>query len=669
MTTEETKTSVVIIDDDIIERPTINSFHRKGVTLSPTLNTTGSHAFVVTSEYLFQKGFIKNQENSAEISAYIESSEFVENAVLSPEYQKLFTEPFVDLDEDDDKDEIQELATFNTELLSYLELLDKKDYIFEPFLKIFSTDEFELSKFDKRPSNNNDLAGYDVIIMDIMMGDDYDDINKLAPYLGKIGDNEKRPIIFLISSRDELDDEKAAYRAKAKSSSLAFAIINKANLSKENAQQVIQLQYEQMLSGKDAAKVFNEFVVLFEETNTTSASKIEEELWSMDFSYIQQIYASTSLENYSFEHHMLGIVGSRNLFHIESSAELSNALSNLKNNIIEEDNKYQSFSSYSATAVHDLESSVHFFGSTGAEENFNQIILNLAHDKAIAINKLIDEGLELDEHEKRVLAIEEESEHILADNIGQYIPYGAVLVEGEVTAPKNILIHCTQLCDLSRNIKRDGVNLVYVEAKITNKPNPKPEIISIPLPTNLTNNTRSWLEIHPKKIVAKSIMDSLTFLDKEGFSVFTFLRFDIVRQIRNEIFQNLSRKESAIRTGHNSIKTKVIIRTFSPKNNGSCVDDYFNDGAEITLYQFGKTYHLLEQSHLDVIFWALKNDKISPNFSPSELDDVLKNKLPKNSPNGETISKVKFVVCQDDKLTKVKPIANQAPAVLIFSIS
>ena len=41
-----------------------------------------------------------------------------------------------------------------------------------------------------------------------------------------------------------------------------------------------------------------------------------------------------------------------------------------------------------------------------------------------------------------------------------------------------------------------------------------------------------------------------------------------------------------------------------------------------TLYQFDKTYHLLEQSHLDVIFWALKEEKISSEFSPSELDNI-----------------------------------------------
>lgn len=667
MIIEEKKISVTIIDDDIIERPNINSFQTKEVELLPILSDTGSHAFIVTSEYLYNKNFIQDQNNQDEIFSYIESSEFVENVITNSEYQKLFIKPFQDLDED----QVQELTIFNTELISYLELFSKKDDIFKPFFNVFTSDKFLLDKRDKRPSNCNELSTYDVIIMDVMMEDDLSSMDKLAPYLRNIGNNDKRPIIFLISSRDELNDEKAAYRAIAKSSSLGFAIINKAVLLEDNAQETIQLQYEQMLSGKDASKVFNQFVIQFETANTSSTSKIEEELWNMDFSYLQQIYASTSLENYPFEQHILGMVGSRNLFHLESSNELYKALDNLKDNIKNEVNKFQSFSNYSAIAVHDLESSVHFFGSTGVKESFNQIVLNIGHNEAIAINELIDKQLAAEENEKEILTNEAKSAQKLAEDIGHYIPYGAVLIKGDVTNSENVLIHCTQLCDLSRNIKRDGVNLVYVEAKITTNPNPNSdiELIIIPLPTSITNGIRYWLEVHPKKIVAKSIIESLKFLDDNDYSLLTSLRFDIVRQIRNEIFQNLSRKESAIRTGHHSVKARVLIRTLNQSNNQLFVDENFNGGVEVTLYQFGKTYHLLEQSHLDVIFWALKTNEISSNFSPSTLDDVFKNKLPSNADKGQVISKVKFVVCKEDKLAKVKPIASQAPAVLIFCIN
>tara|TARA_R110001592_G_scaffold192882_1_gene439962 strand:+ start:15019 stop:17022 length:2004 start_codon:yes stop_codon:yes gene_type:complete len=666
VTIVENKISVAIIDDDIIERPNINSFPKKEVELLPILSDTGSHAFLVTTDYLFQKGLIKDQGDTDEISIYIESSEFVENAIIVSEYQQLFIEPFENLD----ADQIQELASFNDVLVLFLDLLNKKDDTFKPFFNTFSNDPFVLTKYNTRPSNNSDLALYDVIIMDIMMGDAFDDINKLAPYLGSIGNNDKSPIIFLISSTDQLNDEKSTYRAKAKSSSLAFSIINKSVLVEDNAQETIQLQYEQMLAGKAAAKVFNEFVVQFEKANKSSISKIEEELWNMDFSYLQQIYASTSLENYPFEQHLLGIVGSRNLFHLESSNELSEALDNLKDNIKNEVNKFQSFSSYSAIAVHDLESSVHFFGSTGVKESFNQIILNIKHIEAITINELMDKKLAVEEHEKEVVANNEKSAQKLAEDIGHYIPYGAVLIKGDISNSENVLIHCTQLCDLSRNIKRDGVNLVYVEAKITTNPNTDSEIelIIIPLPTSITNGIRYWLEVHPKKIVANSIMDSLTFLDDNNYSVFSFLRFDIVRQIRNEIFQNLSRKESAIRTGHHSIKARVLIRTINQSNNQLFDDEVFNDNTEVTLYQFGKTYHLIEQSHLDVIFWALKKNEISFNFSPSTLDDILKNKLPNNANKGQIINKVKFVVCKEEKLSQVKPIAVQAPIALIFCI-
>ena len=664
MTVEQITVSVVIIDDDIIERPKINSFQGKEAILSGSLTDTGSHVFTVTSDYLFNRGFINDQDNRDEIFSYIESSEFVESVITNSEYQSIFIAPFAGLDED----QTQELTTFNTELASYIELFDKKDEIFQPFFNAFSSDEFVLTKRNKRPTNNNELSTYDVIIMDIMMDDDLSSMDKLAPYLGGIGDNEKRPIIFLISSRDELNDEKSAYRALAKSSSLGFSIINKAVLLEEHAQETIQLQYEQMLSGKDAAKVFNEFVVQFETANTSSTSRIEEELWNMDFSYLQQIYANTSLENYPFEHHILGMLGSRNLFHLESSSELYEALGSLKNNIKNEVNKFQSFSSYSAIAVHDLESSVHFFGSTFVEENFNKIILNIQYDEAIAINELFDKQLEAEENEKETLVNEAQRSQKLADDVGHFIPYGAVLIKGDVTNSKNVLIHCTQLCDLSRNIKREGINLVYVEAQITNTPNPKPEIMSFPLPTNITNGIRSWLEVYPKRIVAKSIIDSLTFLDKNDYSHFSFLRFDIVRQIRNEIFQSLSRKETAIRTGHNSVKTRVLIKTINPNNTQLKIDKNFNNGCDVTLYQFGKTYHLLEQSHLDVIFWALNEEKISSNFSPSELDNVFKNNLPNKGPKGVVIKKVKFIVCKEEDLERIKLDENQCPTALMFCI-
>ncbi|RVT45631.1 hypothetical protein EMM73_13070 [Rheinheimera sediminis] len=596
---------VIILDDDLAE-PTI-MMEGANEKIAHFLNDQGSKEFTETIQYIEKNEFVNDIDDIDAIQTFVNSSDFVEKVLLKDDYKNLFD------------------GAFHEHLKDFSDVINNRLNVFKPFFTVFGSENFQLSKTHKRPVSPDELTSYDVIIMDIMMGDSFDsEFIKLAEYIGNVCRRGNYPSVFLISSRDELDDEKETFRVNAKISSIGFSIIKKSDLLHDNAELTIQLIYEQMNKARSSNKSLSEFTNQLELAIKQSTINVLKSLWNIDYSYIQQMYACLDNENVPFAEHFLNIITSNMLFNLEASSSLHTAISDVKSIISGDAERFCSYSKDSDIAIHNFEASLHFVGTK--TEDITCASLCTSTDQ-------------------------------LGKEIVNILPFGLLLAEGNLSVGSRALIHCTQQCDLSRNIIKSSINLIFVEGRILNYPNKE---FCIPLPTNISKtNQRLWLEVDSKKVLAWPYSGMSRYIIENKFKSLSIVRPDVVRQIRSNLFQQMSRREESVKTGHNaSFGIKIAIYNNSTT---AVVLDYneTNDIRKILLYEFPdqkskeKTFHFLDHSHIDVINWIYQNSgDLLKDLSFKAFEDILKSKLPKIGKKA-TAEKTEFMLLDDaDKVSE-----------------
>ncbi|MEI8596404.1 hypothetical protein [Photobacterium sp. Hal280] len=194
---QDNKKKVIILDDDVFPKYSDVSdcdFYKR-------ISDEDSKEFLATVEYLERKKIEHLDVHDYEaIIDFIQSTKFIEIALCDDDYLRLF------------KDESQE------SLQQLICQIEQTSIVFRPFFKCFSDEkQFLVERKNRRPLNSNELIGYDVVIMDLMMNDDYDNnFPGLANYLGELYKDGNHPGIFLISSRDELEEQKKCFVKRRK---------------------------------------------------------------------------------------------------------------------------------------------------------------------------------------------------------------------------------------------------------------------------------------------------------------------------------------------------------------------------------------------------------------------------------------------------------------------
>lgn len=265
----------------------------------------------------------------------------------------------------------------------------------------------------------------------------------------------------------------------------------------------------------------------------------------------------------------------------------------------------------------------------------------------------------------------------LGREIVNILPFGLVLVKGDASIGSRALIHCTQQCDLSRNIIKNNINLIFVEGKLLDFPNKE---FCIPLPTSVsTAKKRLWLEVDSKKVLAWPLSGMLGYIVENKFRSLSIVRPDVVRQIRSNLFQQMSRKEESVKTGHNTSfgVTIAVYKNEATPTVSKYKDD--KDVSKILLYQFPdgnskeKTYHFLDHSHIDVMQWAYSHsDGLLSNLSFKDFESILRFKLPKMKKT-YVVGKVVFILCENEtdisKYFEVKKKKTSLINVIFYKLS
>ncbi|WP_448176317.1 hypothetical protein [Morganella morganii] len=588
------------------------------------------------------------------ISEFISTSDFISNVVLNDKFVEAFE------------------GDFKISLLAYKNDRTRSMEKFALIQKVLSDNGFQVELLCQRPQSNADLERFDVIFMDFYMGDDNDDVDNLSNYLGGIpGD----PLIFLISSRTELNDLKIKFRKQAKISSLAFSIFSKDILSQDNSEVKINLMLRQMINSIEEASSFKQLILSFEMAHSHSLDKVKDCFWNLDYSFIQKLKSRTDNENNSFSEHLLSLLSHYNNYHLESNEWLCSAINELEN-ILNKKNKLACFSTDSEALSHDLDSSLFLTGRKPKVTTFQEAaeaveaIAAAAGTEAEAEKALAEAAVVLTEAAEAATTATESAAKAVAKviesavdretsennasmdiNISDVLPFGSLLVNGE----NSVLIHCTQQCDLSRNIKRDDINLIFINASIVTERKKIPQSTTysiIPLPSTMFDKN-SLLCINHKKILAIPAGDALKYLSDKQYVNKAILREGAVRQYREKMFDEMSRIETPISSG-NFLNVSLKIDRFNSDSIEFKNED--NENRVVLnefVYDSKSTYHLIEQRNVEVIWWLKSHlDLDTLGLNIYELETILKDRLPaQNKLCDNYTDDKKFIICFDKDKT------------------
>lgn len=574
---------VVILDDELAAP----KLERYSPSLAKALNDDTSPEFGFAKKYCIDTKILTDEDDIEKVIEFFQQELFLER--IKDGGIQLFAQ------------EYQE--EFNTGIASHHE----DTAIFSVLDSVFS-DGWEVVRSDKRPDDTNQLRSYDVVVMDLMMGDEHDSVIRASQYLGRIanGGTESPPIFFLMSSRAELEAHRKIIRQHAHVG-MGLFVLPKARLLRNDGANFLRVLLQYMIKSKGDADFLRQFCLNYEDQVKAAWHATREALWNMDFSYLQQIYYNTLNENQFFGDHVLDLLGYHHKNSIEQSGSIREKFIELNSLFQEKGDKFQSFSKDAYRSMHELETARHCVGIP------SPIKIQYAGNTKFA-NRVQD-------HE-----------------VIRMLPFGAVIVKsGRIGEGAEGLIHITQECDLSRNVIKEKLSLVFLKVvfRSANAGREHPEAI----PMILADGSPWCAEIVTKALIAKPAKEILGKFVREEFYIIAKLRPDLTRQLRGDVFHRLSRIERFIETGHKvfSVQMHVKIRVGKQTRQFTFNYDYGNQviPREINVSAFSvekkETYHLFGEDNYDAAFFIanlLGENNTGLDITVDQLEDVFRNQIP-----------------------------------------
>lgn len=484
------------------------------------------------------------------------------------------------------------------------------------------TDKYNIEEHYQRPASPKELAQYDLIVMDMMMNDQLS-YEQLAEYLGSISseNDDKMPIIILISHKPDLDDYRILFREKSKIPSLGFSILGKRSVTDPTfGVDGVKLIWEQLYKQKEIAFRTRKTFVTLENSFTNAVSSLKSALWSLDASALQQIYTNAKLDNDPLDEHFHELLSKYYIWNIENDTSVQECLTDLSKSFDEIQKNYCHSYSDNTQAINDELTNRHFW--TGFNPTKHEISALDNSSASKIINRILPFGLLLARH-------------------------------NDFSLSPRVLLHLTQQCDLNRkDIFRKKTSLLFVSGVLKDKKaklNDNEPKIEVPL---FLNGKDYYLYLNKNSLISIPSYLAIKYLRKGTWLPSLRLRSEITRELKNEILNHSSRYAQLKLTQiieHNAIAALRI------KNDNDEIKDtlYTNgDGDTIFLkinsYANGKKpdYSLINAENTLLSIWLKSKsceENIDLGITETEISNLLSSPLKGNTPNSLNNLSIKIV--------------------------
>ncbi|WP_426596340.1 hypothetical protein [Pectobacterium brasiliense] len=481
---------------------------------------------------------------------------------------------------------------------------------------------YEIEEHYQRPASPKELAQYDLIVMDMMMNDQLS-YEGLAEYLGSISseNDDKMPIIILISHKPDLDDYRILFREKSKIPSLGFSILGKRSVTDPTfGVDGVKLIWEQLYTQKEIALRTRKTFVTLENAFTNAVSSLKSALWSLDASALQQIYTNAKLDNDPLDEHFHELLSKYYIWNVENNKYVQECLTDLSKSFDNLQNNYcHSYSDNTQTIIDELTNRHFWTGFTPTEQEISTL-------NNSAVSKIIN----------------------------RILPFGLLLVRhSDFSSSPRILLHLTQQCDLNRqDIFRKKTSLLFVSGEIKNKKiklSDNESKIEVPL---FLKGKDYYLYLNKNSLISIPSYLAVKYLRKGTWLPSLRLRSEICRELKNEILNHSSRYAQLRLT--QIIEHDAIAALIVRNDNDEIKSILYNNGdgktinLKINSYANGKKpdYSLINAENTLLSIW-LKNksseENIDLGITEAEISKLLSSPLKGNAPNPLNNFSVKIV--------------------------
>jgi hypothetical protein len=391
----------------------------------------------------------------------------------------------------------------------------------------------------------HDVLLFDALFLDLFLENgDANPVDGLAAYMRSVSQaaagNEIPPIV-LMSSHEELDQNKQSFSEKSQISAAGLLILPKQKITSEAfGAPGLRLGFEQLTRQRPAAREMRLFMANWLKALDDAKKKASSTLWNLDASAMQQIHFASVSDDDPFDQHLHELLAREHLVHIEEDASVSTSMSRL-------DGIFRALLSTDGKAIENR-----LIAPTSDVHAMRNLISHFTWIGALPSVPFIASDIEA------------------AKNISRSLPFGSVLAGPDLKTGSICLVHITQQCDLNGISRDKDINgcLIFAcararELQTWEKPDPstKPRLVARNLKFDDGAGPREFdLDIEVGQVLALPLVEVVQRAREQSLRVIGRLRGDIASHVVADTSNHISRSASQKMIRPAMLRAKVFLQ-------------------------------------------------------------------------------------------------------------
>lgn len=526
-------------------------------------------------------------EKPDRILGYVSSDEFVQEILLSSEFREkasaLLTEP---------------LSNFLARADMVAELRSQVEVAFpEP--------EFRTTFVGARPSTPATLLEYDLLIFDLVLLKSSGAVDEIVSYLMELGNvtyPSPLPCIIVMSSREELIQERLRFSTESNISAAGLLLIPKSEISRDDfGSRGLALCYQQLFRQREIAQHMRVFMRTWTDALEQARERAKVTLWNLDAAAMQEIHLSAFQDNDPYDEHLNELVAREYLWHVESSPAVGKAIDLLDN----------CFQQQFKKGINPPVIGQRFIAPFVNPEVGRSLVSHFTWT-GFSVPQAID-NMDVSETMKK---------------FNRLVPFGALLAPKELTPTTECLVHITQQCDLNAATRPERLETpvqsaqfaVVLPVAVVEHRMPfhgTDELVARGL---LIGGKEFDFKLAKGRQLALPISKFISYASNEGLCVVGRLRHDIATHFLSATANHMTRFAS-LRTTRVEVHSARLFLYGSKFPDGKplpFIDGESNTPVVVQIAKHNKLHFFQDEMSIRIALWI--GEQLSNHYEAAEID-------------------------------------------------
>lgn len=438
----------------------------------------------------------------------------------------------------------------------------------------------------------HDVLQFDALFLDLFLENgEANPVDGLAAYMRTVSQaaagNEIPPIV-LMSSHEELEQNKQSFSEKSQISAAGLLILPKQKITGEAfGAPGLRLGFDQLTRQRPAAREMRIFMANWLKALDAAKKKASATLWNLDASAMQQIHFASVSDDDPFDQHLHELLAREHLVHIEEDSSVSRSMSKL-------DEIFRALLAADGKAIENR-----LIAPTSDVHAMRNLISHFTWIGAMPSMSFIAPDVEA------------------AKNISRSLPFGSVLCGPDLKTGSICLVHITQQCDLNGISRDEDISgcLIFARARARElqtweKPDPstRPRLVARNLKFDDGSGPREFdLDIEVGQVLALPLVEVVQRAREQSLRVIGRLRGDIATHVVADTSNHISRSASQKMIRPAMMKARVFLQEPTLARGFATVLENPTTGKIFSLLLEGDQYSFQDDACVWISLW-LRNE-------------------------------------------------------------